>query len=59
MSAIGTTTRHVISKGKSTTEVVYKTHVSNHKGRPIYASRTKHEPNRMTVMQALANLQSL
>jgi hypothetical protein len=33
--AIGTTTRHVISKGKNTTEVVYKTHVSNSKGRPF------------------------
>lgn len=55
--AIGNVTRHIISKGKSTTEVVYKTHVSNSKGRPIYASQTKHELNRMTVLQALTNLQ--
>ncbi len=46
---IGTVTRTVISKskrkrkGKETQEVVYKTHVSNHKGRAIFASQTKHE----------------
>lgn len=46
---IGTVTKTVISKSKrrrhnkDTQQVVYKTHVANHKGKPIFASKTKHE----------------
>lgn len=42
---IGDKTRHVISKGKKTTEVVYKTYVGKHLGKAKYASQTKHERN--------------
>ena len=45
MSAIGTVTKQTISKGAKTTEVVYKTHIGNKKGKPMYASKTKHERN--------------
>jgi len=47
--AIGTVIKTVISKSKrrrknkETQQVVYKTHVANHKGKAIYASQTKHE----------------
>lgn len=44
---IGDKTRTVISKGKKngrkTEQVVYKTLVGRSKGRPLYASKTKHE----------------
>ena len=46
---IGDTTKHLISKSlrkrnrKETQEVVYKTFIGKHKGKPLFASRTVHE----------------
>lgn len=41
----GDTTRHLISKGRKTREVVYKTFEGRINGRPIYSSRTRHYLN--------------
>ncbi len=46
---IGDQTKMIISKakrkrkGKETQQVVYKTIVGKHKGKPLYASQTRHE----------------
>ena len=46
---IGDQTKHVISKSKrrrhnkDTQEVVYKTFIGNHRGKPQFISQTRHE----------------
>jgi len=46
---IGDKTKHFISKavrkrnGKSTQEVVYKTYIGRHRGKPLFSSETRHE----------------
>jgi len=45
----GTREKHVISKSKrrrhniDTQQVVYKTYVGKHKGKPLWSSQTRHE----------------
>ncbi len=38
--------KQTISKGRKSTEVVYKTFLGKHKGKPLWKSETKHELNR-------------
>ena len=46
---IGEATKQLISKsvrrrhGKDTQEVVYKTYMGKHKGKPYFSSQTRHE----------------
>lgn len=38
--------KQTISKGKKTTEVVYKTYLGKHRGKALWSSQTKHELNK-------------
>lgn len=40
---IGDVEKIVVSKGKKTTEVIYKTYTHNYKGKKKFRSKTKHE----------------
>ena len=42
---IGDTTTHIISKGRKTTEVVFKTFIGRMNGKPKFSSRTRHVIN--------------